>query len=173
VQKLIGETLDPHRNSSEQKQSLSIVARDSADSDPDCSEITSVLMNCWGPGSSGQWAGRCRLLWNQRNYYYCYCDHITAQALYLLYELAQVHSVQDDSSSCARSKSDVMILSCLKDQMTALRHYSRPASNPSTIIIIIISLFWKHKPSLECNANRPIDASTVHEAYSNFCAEHW
>jgi len=47
---------------------------------------------------------------------------------YLLNKPAEIFSVEDDSTSGARPKSDVMILGCLEDEMTALREYSRPAN---------------------------------------------
>jgi len=47
---------------------------------------------------------------------------------HLLNKPAEVFSVEDDGTSGARPKSDVMILGCLEDEMTALREYSRPAN---------------------------------------------
>jgi len=46
---------------------------------------------------------------------------------YLLDEFTQVFAVEDDRTSSARPESDVMILSCLEDEMTTLSYYSRPA----------------------------------------------
>jgi len=51
---------------------------------------------------------------------------------YLLDEPTHVFAVKDDCTSSTRSKSDVMILCRLKDEVTALCYYSRSATNSPT-----------------------------------------
>ena len=51
---------------------------------------------------------------------------------YLPNESAQVLSFKQNGASSARPESNVMILGSLKDQMSALRDYSRPAIKYAT-----------------------------------------